>query len=82
MYFTDWWWEMSTGGTMQRSLKLANQLSRIVTREPTHWGFVVQAAMALIAIVLAALTVAALEVSLLGDESLSAIEAAMAIPAH
>ena len=57
---------------------------RIITVEPllTHWGLVVQAAMALIAIVLAALTVAALEVSLLGDESLSAIEAATAIRAH
>jgi hypothetical protein len=69
---------------MQRSLKLASQLGRIISVEPllTHWGFAVQAAMALIVIVLAALTVAALEVSLLGDESLSAIEAAMAIPAH
>jgi len=64
---------------MQRSLKLASQLGRIITVEHllTHWGVAVQAAMALIAIVLAALTVAALEVSLLGDESLSAIEAAM-----
>ena len=69
---------------MQRSLKLASQLSRIITVEPllTHWGLVVQAAMALIVIVLAALTLAAVEVSLLGDESLSAIEAAIAIPAH
>ena len=68
----------SIGGTMQRSLKLAGQLSRIITVEP----FAVQAAMALILIVLAALTVAALEVSLLGDESLSALQAATAIRAH
>jgi len=67
---------------MQRSLKLAGQLSRIITVEPTHWGLVVRAAMALVVIVLAALTVVAVEVSLLGDESLSAIEAAMTIPAH
>src|SRR5262249_34508252 len=66
---------MSTGGTMQRSLKLASQLGRIITVEPTHWGLVVQAAMALTVIVLCTLTVAALETSLLGDESLSALEA-------
>jgi len=62
---------------MQRSLKLASQLSRIITVEPllTHWGFALQAAMALIAIVLCTLTVAALEISLLSDESLSALEA-------
>jgi hypothetical protein len=67
----------STGGTMQRSLKLASQLSRIITVEPllTHWGFAPQAAMALIVIVLCTLTVAALEISLLSDESLSALEA-------
>jgi hypothetical protein len=67
----------STGGTMQRSLKLASQLGRIITIEPlpTHWGFAVQAAMALIVIVLFTLTVAALEISLLSDESLSALEA-------
>ena len=67
----------STGGTMQRSLKLASQLSRIITVEPllTHWGFALQAAMALIVIVLCTLTVAALEISLLSDESLSALEA-------
>ena len=40
-----------------------------------HWGFVVQTAMALIVIVLSTLTVAALEISLLSDESLSALEA-------
>ena len=64
---------------MQRSLKLASQLGSIITVEPllTHWGFAVQAAMALIVIVLFTLTVAALETFLLGDESLSAIEAAM-----
>ena len=64
---------------MQRSLKLASHLGRIITVEPllTHWGFAVQAAMALIVIVVVTLTVAALETFLLGDESLSAIEAAM-----
>jgi hypothetical protein len=59
---------------MQRSFKLATQ-----AREPSldHWGFVVQTAMALIVIVLVTLTFAALEVFVSGDESLSAIEAAM-----
>ena len=62
----------STGDTMQRSFKLATQAG-----EPSldHWGFVVQTAMALIVIVLSTLTVAALEISLLSDESLSALEA-------
>ena len=71
----------STGDTMQRSFKLASQVSRIITREPalSHWGFAVQAIMALIVIVLLTLTFAALEVFVLGDESLSALEAAMAI---
>jgi hypothetical protein len=57
---------------MQRSFKLATQAG-----EPSlgHWGFVVQTAMALIVIVLSTLTVAALEGFLLGDESLSALEA-------
>ena len=66
---------------MQRSLKLASELSRIPTVEPlqTHWGFAAHAAMALIVIVLCTLAVAALEVFLSGDESLSALEAAMAI---
>ena len=69
---------------MQRSLKLASQLGRIITVEPllTHWGFAVQAAMALIVIVLFTLTVAALEVFVSGDQSLSAIEAAMGIRAY
>jgi len=68
----------STGGTMQRRLKLASQLGRIITVEL----FAVQAAMALTVIVLCTLTVAALEVFLLGDESLNALEAATAIRAH
>jgi hypothetical protein len=60
------------GIPMQRSFKLATQAG-----EPSldHWGFVVQTAMALIVIVLSTLTVAALEISLLSDESLSALEA-------
>src|SRR5262249_47512832 len=62
----------STGNTMQRSFKLATQAG-----EPSldHWRFAVQTAMALIVIVLFTLTVAALEVFLSGDESLSALEA-------
>ena len=66
----------STGDTMQRSFKLATQAG-----EPSldHWGFAVQTAMALIVVVLFTLTFAALEGFLLGDESLSALEAAMAI---
>jgi len=66
---------------MHRSFKLASQVSRTITGEPalSHWGFAVQAIMALIVIVLLTLTFAALEVFVLGDESLSALEAAMAI---
>jgi hypothetical protein len=66
----------STGDTMQRSFKLATQAG-----EPSldHWGFAVHTAMALMVIVLFTLTFAALEVFLSGDESLSALEAAMAI---
>jgi len=69
---------------MHRSFKLASQVSRIITGEPalSHWGFAVQAIMALIVIVLLTLTFAALEVFVLGDESLSALEAAMAIQEH
>src|SRR5215813_501728 len=44
-----------------------------------HWGFAVQTAMALIVIVLFTLTFSALEGFLLGDESLSALEAAIEI---
>ena len=74
----------STGGTMQRSFKLAGQLSRIITGEPalSHWGFAAQAVMALIVIVLLTLTFAALEVFLSGDGSLSALEAAMNTQHH
>jgi hypothetical protein len=61
---------------MQRSLNLT---SRIITGEPSlsHWGFAAQVAMAFIVIVLLTLTFAALEVFLSGDESLSALEAAL-----
>jgi hypothetical protein len=61
---------------MQRSLNLT---SRIITGEPSlgHWGFAAQVAMALIVIVLLTFTLAALEVLLSGDESLSALVAAM-----
>jgi hypothetical protein len=67
---------------MQRSsFKLASQVSRKIAAEPSlsHWGFAAHAAMALIVIVLLTLTSAALETFLSGDESLSALEAAMAI---
>jgi hypothetical protein len=64
---------------MQPSLKLASQFSRIITAERSlsHWWFAAQVAMALIVIVLLTLTLAALEVFLSGEESLSALEAAM-----
>ena len=64
---------------MQPSLKLASQFSRSITGEPSlgHWGFAAQVAMALIVIVLLTLVFAALEVFLSGNESLSALEAAM-----
>jgi hypothetical protein len=61
---------------MLRSLKLADQVSR---PKPSldHWAFAAQVAMALIVIVLFALTSAALESFLSGNESLSAVEAVM-----
>jgi hypothetical protein len=67
--------------TMQPSLKLASQASHKIAGEPSlnHWGLASQAAMALIVIVLLALTLAGLEVFLSGDQGLSAVEAAMAI---
>jgi hypothetical protein len=63
---------------MQSSLKLANQVSR---PKPSleHWGFAAQTAIALIVIVLFTLTSAALETFLSGGESLSALQAAIAI---
>jgi hypothetical protein len=45
---------------------------------PSHWGFAAHAAMAIIVIVLLALTFSTLELFFSGDESLSAREAAMA----
>jgi hypothetical protein len=65
---------------MQRSFKLASQARRKIVTEPSlsRWGFAAHAAMALIVIVLLALTFAALEIFLSGDESLSVLEAAMA----
>src|SRR5262249_16630688 len=45
----------------------------------SHWGLAAHATMALVVIVLLALTSAGLEVFLSGDESLSALEAVMAI---
>jgi len=74
------WAEQHEGHTMQRSSKLASQAGREIAGEPSlsHWGLAAHAAMALIVIVLLALTFAGLEVFLSGDESLSAVEAAMA----
>jgi len=69
---------------MQRSsFKLASQASHKIARQPSlsHWGFAAHAAMALIVIVLLALTFATLEIFLAGDESLSALEAATAMSA-
>jgi hypothetical protein len=62
---------------MQANAKLASQVS--VPRQPSlsHWAFAVHAAMALIVILLVTLTVAALEVFLSANESVSALEAAM-----
>jgi hypothetical protein len=65
----------STGITMQRSLNLA---SKAESPSLSHWGFAPYAAIALVVIVLLTLTFAALETFLSGDESLSAVEAAMA----
>jgi len=63
---------------MQRSFKLAGQVSRKAGPSLSHWAFAVHAAMAFIGIVLFTLTITELEVSLSGDESLSALQAAMA----
>ena len=66
---------VSTGDIMQRSLDLATP--RAGEPSVSHWGFATQVAMALIVIVLLALTIAAMEVFLSGDASLSAVEASM-----
>jgi hypothetical protein len=68
-------WAEQHGDTMQRSLKLASQAG---SPSLSHWGFAAHAAMALLVIVLLTLTFAALETFLSGDESLSAVEVAMA----
>ena len=60
---------------MQRSIKLATRGGKPAL---DHWAIAVHTTMALIVIVLVALTLSELEVSLSGDESLSALEAAMA----
>ena len=62
---------------MQRSFKLATQTAG----EPSldYWGFAVHTAMALVVVVLFTLTFSALEGFLLGDESLSALQAAMSL---
>ena len=67
------------GDTMQHGFKLASQASRTGEASLSHGGFAVQVAMALIVILLLTLTSAALETFLSGDQSLSALQAAMAI---
>jgi len=66
---------------MQTSLNLPSQVGYAITAKPTlsHWRFAALVAMALIVIVLLTLTLAALEVFLSGDQSLSALEAAMMV---
>jgi hypothetical protein len=61
---------------MKRSFKLASEAGLLSL---SHSAFAIQVAMVLIATAPFALTVGALEASLLGDESPSAVEAAMAI---
>jgi len=65
---------VSTGDIMQRSLDLATRAGELSV---SHWGFATQVAIALIVIVLLTLTIAAMEVFLSGDASLSAVEASM-----
>ena len=60
------------GDTMHHGFKLASREASL-----SHWGFAPQVAMALVVIVLLTFMVAALEVFLSGNESLSALEAAM-----
>jgi hypothetical protein len=62
---------------MHTSRKLTNQFSRMITGKPSsnHWWFAAEVAMALVVIVLLTFTLAALEIRLLGDGSLSALEA-------
>jgi hypothetical protein len=62
---------------MQPNAKLASHASHTGEPSLSHWAFAAHAAMALIVIVLSTLTLAALEVFLSGDESLSALEAAV-----
>jgi len=49
---------------MQRGIKLARQISRTITGEPslTRWGFAAHTAMALVVIVLLTLTFVALKI--------------------
>jgi len=61
---------------MQRSIKLATRGGKPAL---DHWAIAVHTTMALIVIVLITLTFTAAEVFLSGDQSLSAIEAAMGI---
>jgi hypothetical protein len=62
---------------MHPNAKLPSQVS--FPRQPSlsHWAFAIHTAMVAVVIVLFTLTLAALEVSLLGDESLSALETAL-----
>jgi hypothetical protein len=64
------------GHSMQPNAKLASQASRTGEPSLSHWAVAAHAAMALIVIVLSTL-LAALEVFLSGNASLSALEAAI-----
>jgi hypothetical protein len=66
------WAEQRWGDTMQRSFKLASHASRNIAGELSHLGFAAHAAMALIVIVLLALTFCRSGSVLSGDKSLNA----------
>lgn len=62
---------------MHPNAKLPSQVSVPRQLSLSHWAFAIHTAMAVVVIVLFTLTLAALEGFLLGDESLSALEAAL-----
>ncbi len=61
------------------SINLQSPIIREITAELSMGSFAARAAMVLVAIALLTLTFAALETYLSGDESLSALEAAMTL---
>jgi hypothetical protein len=62
---------------MHPNAKLPSQVSVPQQLPLSQWAFAVHTAMAVVVVVLFTLTLAALEEFLLGDESLSALEAAL-----